>query len=161
MSGFSDPHFRLTPGIQAALLYTRKRNRLDTAVVNSTVASAYGSIFFPANPSNLDTITVAGTVLTFVSGSPSGAQVKIVTTEDDAADNLAATLAAAAAYFAANPVASAYVNLSGAASLLIESVKPADTSVTLAASAARVSGSNLVQQVVRTRLSANSIPVTP
>lgn len=41
----------------------------------STVAT--GSIFFPANPSNGDTITLNAVAITFVSGSPSGNQVHI------------------------------------------------------------------------------------
>jgi hypothetical protein len=157
VSAIFNPPKKMTAAMQAALLIIRKRNRLDTVVVNSVVASAYGTIFFPANPANNDTITINGEVLTFVAGTPSDAQVKIVTTADDDADNLAATLAAVVAYYGAHPSSAAYVS-GGGSGLLIESVKPADTSITIAASAAIVSSANLVPQQVRMRANANSIP---
>ena len=154
MGAIYNPPAKLTPAVQAGLFNARKRNKLATGPVNSTVAPAYGTILFPANPSNLATITIGGTVITFVTGTPSGAQVKI-------ADDLLDTLTALMVYLAANPLSNATVSISGTNSLLVQSIKPADTTVTLAASAATVSGSNLVPQIVNARFNANSIPVLP
>ena len=133
----------MTAAIQAALYYARKTNR-GASVVNSLAEPAWGTIDFTAsgNPGNGQTITIDGTVLTFVTGTPSGAQAKIGGT-------LALTLAAAVAYFTAHPLANATVTVDGG--LLVQSKKPADTSVTLAASNATVSGANLVPNVVRSR----------
>jgi hypothetical protein len=39
--------------------------------------TANGAIVFAVNPTNLDTITINGTIVTFVSGTPTGNQVKI------------------------------------------------------------------------------------
>src|SRR3974390_1783996 len=86
-----------TPQQRAALVAIRKRNRLMTSTVNSTVAPAYATAVFAANPSNGHTVTVNGTVVTFVTGTPTGAQVKI-------GADLATTLVSAAAYFAANAI---------------------------------------------------------
>ena len=38
---------------------------------------ATGTITFTGNPSNNDTVTIAGVTITFVSGTPSGSQIKI------------------------------------------------------------------------------------
>jgi hypothetical protein len=153
MGAIFNPPAKMTAAVQAGLFNARKRNKLDTALVNSAIAPAWGTIIFPANPSNNDTITIGGTVITFVTGTPSGAQVKI-------GGSLGATLTALLVYLAANPIASANVS-GGGVSLLVQSVKPADTTVTLAASAATVSGANLVPQQVNARLNANNIPVLP
>lgn len=153
MGAFFNPPAKMTAAVQAGLFNARKRNKLATAVVNSVVAPAYGTIFFPANPSNNDTITIGGTVITFVSGTPSGAQVKIGATT-------ASTLVALFVYLAANPLSNATVS-GGGQSLLVQSIKPADTTVTLAASAATVSGANLVPQQVNARQNVNNLTVLP
>lgn len=153
MGAIFNPPTKMTDGMQAGMFYARKRNRFATAVVDSAVAPAYGTIYFPINPTNGQTITVAGTVITFVSGTPSGAQVKI-------ADDITDTVAALIAYLAENPLATATVTASGNG-ILVQSVKPADTTVTLAASAATVSGANLVQQQVNARQNSNSLTVLP
>lgn len=49
---------------------------------------ASGTITFSTNPSDSDTITVNGTLITFVTGTPSGSQVKIGTTDLITAQNL-------------------------------------------------------------------------
>lgn len=137
------------------MFYARKTNRSNVVTVNSAVAPAWGTIDFTAsgNPGNGQTITIAGTLITFVTGTPSGAQVKI-------GASLAATLAALAVYLAAHPIATANVSVTGN-SLLVLSTKPADTTVTLAASNAAVSSANLVPQTVRTRLNVNNLTATP
>jgi hypothetical protein len=153
MGAFFNPPAKMTAAVQAGLFNVRKRNKLGTSAVNSTVAPAYGTITFPTNPANLATITIGGTIITFVTGTPSGAQVKIGTDTN-------ATILALLTYLAANPIAS--VNVSGGGeSILVQSIKPADTSVTLAASAATVSGANLVPQTVNARSNINNIPVLP
>lgn len=159
-SAFYNPASKLTPAVQAGLFNARKRNKLATALVDSTVAPAYGTIAFPGVPANDDTVTINGTIITFVSGTPSGAQIKIVTSEEKPADNLALTLDALLDYITANPISGVTVS-GGDAGILIQSVKPADTTPTLAASAATVSGANLVPNKVNARVNANSIPVLP
>lgn len=154
MGAIFNPPAKLTAAVQAGLFNARKRNKLATATVNSSVAPAYGTILFPANPSNNDTITVGGTVITFVTGTPSGSQVQI-------GSDLEATLDALLSSLAITPLSKATLGLSGTNSLLVLSTKPADTTVTLAASAATVSGANLVPQTVNARVNANSITVLP
>jgi len=160
MGTFLNPRYKPTPAQQAMMYYSRKTNRSNVAVVNSTVAPAWGTILFPGNPNPGDNITIAGTVITFVlpSPAPSGAQVAIAAT-------LALTMANVLAYLALNPIATANVTVTGgsagAGGLLVQSVAPADTSVTLAASAATVSSANLVPNKVRKRLDINSLTVTP
>lgn len=128
----------------AAAYYARKRNRTATAVVDDLHAPAWGTITFPSNPANLATITINGTVRTFVTGSPSAGQIKI-------GADLAATIAAAVAEITASPIAGANVSASGNG-LLILSAKAADTSVTLAASAATVSNGTLQKQKINGRV---------
>lgn len=55
---------------------------------------ASGTVTFSANPSNADTLTIAGTAITFVSGTPSGSQVKIGATDLITAASLLAFLQA-------------------------------------------------------------------
>lgn len=55
---------------------------------------ANGTITFSGNPSNADTLTVNGTLITFVTGTPSGSQVKIGASKEATAINLQAFLAA-------------------------------------------------------------------
>lgn len=74
-------------------------NGTEFVVSSSTTGAgtkAAGTITFTAtNPTpTTDTITVNGTLITFVSGTPSGSQVKIGTTSTDTAANLAAFLTA-------------------------------------------------------------------
>lgn len=148
-----NPKFQPGIGQQAGMYHARKRNRLMPSVRNSLVAPAWGTITFPANPSNLATITIAGIVITFVTGTPSGSQVQI-------GMNLPTTLASLMAFLVVNPIAAASVSLSGNG-VLVQSNKPADTTVTLAASAATVSSANLVPEQVRARPDMNNITVTP
>lgn len=138
---------------QAGLYFARKRNRLMPALRNSLVAPAWGTITFPSNPANTATITINGTVITFVTGTPSGAQVKIGATTAD-------TIAALLTYLAANPIAAATVSGSGNG-ILVQSVKPADTTITLAASAATVSSGTLIPQQIRARPDMDHIGVLP
>ncbi len=57
---------------------------------------ASGTITFTANPANLDTITVDGTIVTFTTGTPSGNQVAIGSSDLITAANLQTFLAASA-----------------------------------------------------------------
>lgn len=50
--------------------------------------AASATITLSANPSNLDTVTLNGTVITFVSGTPSGSQVKIGASKEATMANL-------------------------------------------------------------------------
>jgi hypothetical protein len=144
-----------TPAQQAGLFHARKRNKLMASVVDSATEPAWGSISFASNPLNLQNITINGTLLTFVTGAPSGSQAQIGTT-------LADTLANVVAYFAANPVTGvASITASGSDSLSVQSAAPADTTVTLAASNGTVSHPTLQKQKVRARTKLNSITVTP
>ncbi len=140
MSGFR----RFTNDVAAASYYARKRNRLETAVVTDDFAPAWGTITFPLLPSNDDTIDINGTTITLVTGTPSGAQAKIVT-------DVPTTIANILTYIAANPIVGVNVSASGDG-LLIQSAKPADTTITLAASAATVSSANLVVQTINARI---------
>lgn len=128
----------------AAAYLARKRNRIATAVIDDVQAPAWGTIVFPSNPLNLHTITINGTVITFVTGTPGVGQVKIAAT-------LAATIAATLVYLAAHPIAGTNVTASGNG-LLVLSSKSADVSVTLAASAATVSGAVLKKHKVNGRV---------
>lgn len=128
----------------AGAYWARKRNRISTALIDDLAAPAWGTITFPSNPANLDTITIAGTVITFVTGTPGAGQAKI-------GANLAATISATLVYLTAHPISTARVSGSGNG-LLILSATPADTSVTLAASAATVSHATLQRQKVNARV---------
>ena len=133
----------------AGLFAARKRNRLMTSVVDSAAAPAWGTITFSGNPAANDTITINGTQVMFVGGAPSGTQVRI-------AGDLAGTLNAVVAYFAAHPVNGVgSVSVSGAG-LLVLSAKPADTTITIAASAGTVSHGTLQAQRVRKRVTMNN-----
>ena len=135
---------RLTNRVAAGAYYARRRNRLMTAIIDDEASPAWGTIVFPANPSDTATIGINGTTITFVTGTPSGSQVEI-------GADLPTTLAAILAYIGANPIAG--VNVSGSGNgLLVYSTALADTSVTLAASAATVSSANLVKQRVNARI---------
>lgn len=122
----------------AGSYFARKRNRTQTAVIDDVYSPAWGTILFAANPSNSQTITINGTVITF------GSTVAV-------GDDLAETLAAVAAYIAENPISGANVAVSGNG-LSVTSVAPADTSVTIAASNATVSHGTLQKQRVRARV---------
>lgn len=137
---------RFTNAAAAGAYNARKRNRLSTAVIDDLYAPAWGAIGFAANPSNGHTITIAGTVLTFVTGTPGTGQVKI-------AADLPGTIAATLVYLGTNPIAAAKVTGSGNG-LLILSTAPADTSVTLASSNANgtVSNATLQRQKINARV---------
>lgn len=122
----------------AGSYFARKRNRTQTAVVDDVYSPAWGTISFPANPSNSQTVTINGTVITFGTTVAVGA-------------DLAATLAAVVAYIAAHPISGAHVKVSGNG-LSVTSAAPADTSITIAASNATVSHGTLQKQRVRARV---------
>lgn len=129
----------------AGAYWARRRNRISTALVDDLQAPAWGTIVFTVNPSAAQTITINGTAITFVSGTPAGAQVKIGAT-------LAATLAAIEAYVSANAINGVgTVSVSGDG-LTVLSASPADVSVTLAASNAVVPNGTLHKQQINARV---------
>lgn len=129
----------------AGAYYARRKNRISTAVIDDPQAPAWGTISWPANVGNNETIHINGTLITFITGTPSGAQVKIGAT-------LAATLTAALDYLDAHPISGVLVSGSGNG-LLILSTAPADTSVALSASVGTVSHATLQKQTINARVS--------
>lgn len=138
------------PSPQAAgAYYARKRNRKETALIDDAFTPAWGTVTFGGtNPGNGQTITLNGTVITFVTGTPGAAQVKI-------GASFAATLVALGVYLAANPIAGINAVVDGDG-LMILSAAAADTSITLAASNATVSHSTLQKQKINARIPLGS-----
>lgn len=134
----------LSPQSQAGYYWARKKNRLSTALVDDLAAPAWGTLIFAGNPSNGHTVTINGTVLTFVSGTPTGAQIQIAATLD-------LTLAAVIVYTDANPISGVDVSFTGNG-LLVESTTPGDASPTLAASTATRSAATLVRRQANKRV---------
>lgn len=129
---------RFTDSIAGGSYYARKRNRVETSLITDVTAPAWGTVTFGVNPTSGDTATINGTVLTFGTTFAIGA-------------SLAATLLTAATYVAAHAISGVgSVSVSGNG-LLVLSAKPADTSITLAASAGTVSHSTLQVQQVNAR----------
>lgn len=102
--------------------------------------AAEGSILFVANPAAADTITLNGTVVTFVAGAPVGNQVQIGV-------DLAATMAALVAFLDASADAQLVkfnYSLTGARlNLEAATVGAGGNALTIAASAAAPSGATL------------------
>jgi hypothetical protein len=102
--------------------------------------TAVGKITFAGQPSNNDTITLGGTVVTFVTGTPSGNQVKIGAT-------LAATLTALQTFLQAsvdtNLVKFQYFATATILYLSAAAAGTAGNSLTIAASVATPSGTTL------------------
>lgn len=69
---------------------------------------ASGTITFTGNPANNDTVTIAGVTITFVTGTPSGSQVKIGASQ-------AATMANLVAFIVANGSANNLIGIINAA----------------------------------------------
>jgi hypothetical protein len=61
----------------------------NIAIQNATT-SASGLLTATANPANADTVTINGTVITLVTGTPTGSQVKIGSTVQETLQNLVA-----------------------------------------------------------------------
>ena len=124
---------------QAGMFYARKNNRVNAAYL---VASALFT-----NPSNLDTITINGVVLTFVTGTPSGNQIKIASTVN-------ATLLALQKFL--NDVSNAATNslfVTVVANVLtIYSVPINAPAITVTASAATVTAATTQQATTRARI---------
>lgn len=124
----------------AGQYYARKNNRVNAAYL---VASA----LFSANPSNLETITINGVVLTFVTGTPSGNQIKIASTVN-------ATLLALQKFL--NDVSNAATNslfVTIVANVLtIYSVPINAPAITVTASAATVTAATTQQATTRARI---------
>ena len=109
--------------------------------ISSTV-KATGTITFALNPSDGDTITLNGTVWTFVSGAPVGNETQIQATATQTVDQLVLDLNGSADVEIAKCT---YSRPTGTQQLLIEYdvAGPAGNSFTIAASAAALSGSTL------------------
>lgn len=134
----------VSPQAQAGYYWARKKNRLSTALVDDLAAPAWGTLIFSGNPSNSHTVTINGTLLTFVTGTPVGAQIQIAATLD-------LTLAAVIVYTDANPISGVDVSFTGNG-LLVESATPGDASPTLAASNATRSGATLTRRQANKRV---------
>jgi hypothetical protein len=108
----------------------------------TTAVKATGSIAFAANPSAGDTITLNGTVWTFVSGIPSGDETQIQATVTQTVDQLAADLNASAD---AEVSKCTYSRPTGTQTLAIEldMAGPTGNGFTIAALVATVSGPTL------------------
>jgi hypothetical protein len=108
----------------------------------STAVAATGSIAFAANPSPSDTITLNGTVWTFVSGTASGNETEIQGTLIQTLDALVGDLNGSAD---AEIAKCTYGRPTGTETLTItfDTVGPTGNAFTLAASAAIVSGPTL------------------
>jgi phage tail sheath gpL-like len=116
---------------------------LPVTAVQGGGTKASGSIGFPANPSNNDTITLGGTVVTFKTNGAAGNQVNI-------AGNLAGTMANLLAFLQSSTdanIAQATYATSGTSPELLNITAatggPAGNSFTIAASAATPSGATL------------------
>lgn len=105
----------------------------NTSGVGSSVSflsapASVGNIVFGSNPANLDTITLNGTVITFVTGTPTSGQLKVQGT-------LALTLAALVTYISS----SSDVELKK----FVPSVDPTGAKLQLVAATAGVGGDSL------------------
>ncbi len=124
----------------AGMFYARRQNRINAAYL---VASA----LFSANPSNLDTITINGVLVTFVTGTPSGNQIKIGSTVN-------ATLVALQSFL--NDLNNAATNslfVTVVANVLtIYSVPINAPAITVTASAATVTAATTQQATTRARI---------
>jgi hypothetical protein len=63
-----------------------------TSITTGAGVKATGTVTLSTNPNNLDTLTLNSTVITFVSGTPSGSQVKIGGSKEATSANLQAFL---------------------------------------------------------------------
>jgi hypothetical protein len=108
----------------------------------TTAVAATGTIAFTVNPSPGDTITLNGTVWTFVSGTPSGDETEIQATLEDTLDQLVSDLNASVDVEIA---ACTYAHPSGEPTLTItfDTAGPTGNAFTIAASAATVSAATL------------------
>jgi hypothetical protein len=108
----------------------------------TTAVAATGSIGFAVNPSPGDTITLNGTVWTFVSGTASGDETEIQATLEETLDQLATDLDASA-----DPEVTkcSYTHPTGEQTLTItfDTAGPSGNSFTIAASAGTVSAATL------------------
>lgn len=108
----------------------------------TTAVKATGSIAFVTNPSAGDTITLNGTIWTFVSGPPSGDETQIQATVTQTVDQLFADLNASVD---AEVSKCTYSRPTGTQTLAIEfdTAGPSGNGFTIAASAASISGPTL------------------
>ena len=66
----------------------------ENAATRASETPATATATFSGNPANLDTLSIAGTTITFVTGAPSGLQVQIGATQAITIANLMTFLAA-------------------------------------------------------------------
>lgn len=105
-------------------------------------ANATGTATFTTNPANNDTITIGGTLITFVTGSPTGSQVKVGATNLVTLANLLAFLNASAD---TNIIKCSYSTLGNVLTLTFKLQSTAGNSFTLAktSTAITISGADL------------------
>ncbi len=130
---------RRSAAMQAALHAMRKDNR-DATLTPDKTAHASGSIIFAVNPSNNDTITLGGTVVTFGSDVTIGGSLAIT---------MVSLLTFVKASANANIVKCTYTGSATALGVLSKSVN--DQTFTLAASVATVSHATLQLPQIRQR----------
>lgn len=108
----------------------------------STAVAASGYIDFVTNPSDLDTITLNGTVWTFVTGAPTGDETQIQTTATQTIDQLVSDLNASAD---AGIIEATYSRPTSTQRLLVthDAAGAAGNAFALVASAATASGATL------------------
>lgn len=131
---------RRRASVQAALRVARKVNLAGTSLVSDPTSLATGLITFPGNPAGSSTITLGGTVVTFGTNVAIGA-------------NLGVTLASLLAFLNGSAdanISKCTYSVVGTA-LTVRAKTPNNTTFTLAASAATVSGATLQLAKIRKR----------
>lgn len=130
-----------------------------TSATSGIGVNASGTMTFTGQPANNDTVTVNGTVVTFVTGTPSGSQVKIGSTAADTATNLNTFLSASTDTGIA---AATYAVASLVVTATFKTVGTAGNSFTLAESAANftVSGATLTGGTEASSVSYATAPVS-
>ncbi len=115
---------------------------LITSNSSGAGAKASGTITLNTNPANNDTLTINGTLITLVTGTPSGPQVKIGSTLADTAANLQAFLGASSD---SGIDQATYSTTAGVITVTDKVIGTAGNSFTLAKSSSHItlSGANL------------------
>jgi hypothetical protein len=129
-------------GLSAALRRATKTNKFRTVLVDDLASFATGNITFPSNPSNGDTVTLGGTVVTF-----GPANVHITGQLKDTLTNLVSFLSTSADV---NLIKCTYSMLSNV--LTVKYKTPGVKTFTLAASAATVSSATLRLNPIQKRI---------
>jgi hypothetical protein len=151
-------YFTITSGTTGAGAKATGTVTLDTNP--SYGAQATGTITLSGNPSNGDTVTIKGTTVTFVSGTPSGNQVQIGATAADTSAALQTFLAASAD---SNLAACTYNTISLVTTVTARVYGTAGNSYSLTKSGSNISVSgsgNLAGGVAPDTLTLNGVALT-